>query len=190
MKEDPFVRNSTAGKDAESRERTAKILKARAMAAASEPETGKPAEGWLQIVEFTLVNERYALPSAQILAVRPLEDLTPVPCAPPMLLGVVNHRGRLFSVVDLGAFFGWAAKGPGHLSKAILIHDVGMEFGIRADTVMGAKTLFPEGLHPPPPTMAFVGENYLMGVTGDGLIVLDALRLLKDKRIVVNEDVE
>jgi purine-binding chemotaxis protein CheW len=190
VKGDSFVQGSPAGRDAESRERTAKILRARAKDIASEPETGRPAVDGMQIVEFALGDERYAVPSAQVLAVRLLGEFTPVPCTPAMVLGVVNHRGRLLSVIDLGTLFGWPAKKPGRLDQAILIHDAGMEFGIRADTVMGVGTLFPEDLHPPLPTLAVSGETCLQGVTGDGLIVLDARRLLLDNRIIVHEEVK
>jgi purine-binding chemotaxis protein CheW len=160
------------------------------MALGSEPKTGQPAKDGVQFLEFGLGDERYAVPSAQVLAVRFMGDVAPVPCTPAMVVGVVNHRGRIFSVIDLGVFFGWPAKKPGSLDKVILVHETEMEIGIRVDTVMGIRTLFPADIQPAPATLAAAGGNCLQGVTGDGLIVLDIRKVLLDERIRVREEVQ
>ncbi len=45
------------------------------------------------------------------------------------------------------------------------------------------------GLKPSVPTLTGLGQEYLKGVSRERLIVLDAGRILLDKRIVVEEEV-
>ena len=37
--------------------------------------------------------------------VYPLKDYTPLPCTPPFVLGLVNVRGQIISVIDIKKFF-------------------------------------------------------------------------------------
>jgi purine-binding chemotaxis protein CheW len=46
------------------------------------------------VVEFLLGVERYAIEFKYIREIQPLRDLTPLPCAPPFVLGLINVRGK------------------------------------------------------------------------------------------------
>ena len=62
-----------------------------------------------------------------------------------------------------------------------------MEFGILADSVTGTRRIGIDDVQPVLPTLTGIREEYLKGVTGERLIVLDAGRLLASPSIVVNE---
>jgi chemotaxis signal transduction protein len=47
--------------------------------------------------------------------------LVRVPRAPPVVRGVMNVRGRVASVVDLGLLLGWPAVGMGAAAERVLI---------------------------------------------------------------------
>jgi purine-binding chemotaxis protein CheW len=59
----------------------------------------------LDLAVFVLAEVRYGIEAAYVLEVTPLRELTPVPCTPPHILGVVNHRGRLLPILDLRKLF-------------------------------------------------------------------------------------
>jgi purine-binding chemotaxis protein CheW len=65
-----------------------------------------------------------------------------------------------------------------------------MEMGILADAVVDARSVFLDQVHDPPPTLTGARKAYLRGVAGRDLVMLDAARLLGDKSLVVNEEVE
>jgi purine-binding chemotaxis protein CheW len=165
-----------------------RILKARAQALAREPEKAEPGER-IEIVEFLLSYERYGVESRWVREVWPLKDLTPIPCTPTFVLGVVSVRGQIVSVIDLRKLFDLPEKGLGDLNKVLILKSNAMEFGILADEVVGVRAVPLSGLQQTVTTLTGVGEEYLRGVTQERLIVLDAERILADKRILVNEEV-
>src|SRR5262245_12872407 len=64
------------------------ILRARAQALAREPEREETAGETLQVVEFTLAYETYAIELGYVREVYPLKELTPLPCTPAYVLGI------------------------------------------------------------------------------------------------------
>jgi purine-binding chemotaxis protein CheW len=164
-----------------------KILKARADLLARPYEAAQVGEV-IEIVEFVLADERYGLESNFVREVYPLKDYTPLPCTPPFVLGLLNVRGRIISVIDIRKFFDMPGKGIGDLNKAIIIHDRNMEFGVLADSILGVRDVALRDIQPPLPTLTGIRKEYLRGVTGERMVVLDAKKLLTDKKIIVHEE--
>jgi purine-binding chemotaxis protein CheW len=165
-----------------------RILKTRAEALALEAEKGEPGER-IEIVEFLLSSERYGLELHYVREVWPLKDLTPIPCTPSFVFGVINVRGQILSVINLKELLNLPGKGLGDLNKVIILNSDTMEFGILADEVIGVRNVLLGELRPSVPTLTGLGQEYLKGVSPERLIVLDAGRILLDKRIVVEEEV-
>ena len=166
-----------------------KILRARARALARKPEEKETGIERLEIVEFQLAAERYAIESSYIGEVYPLKDLTPLPCTPPFVLGIMNVRGNVLSVIDLRKFFDLPEKGLTDLNKVIIVHDERMEFGILADAILGSRLIPVRDLQQSLPTLTDVRADYLKGVTEERLVVLDGGKILSDTRMVVHEEV-
>ena len=164
-----------------------RILKARADLLARQPGAARVGEA-IEIVEFMLANERYGIESSFVSEVYPLKDYTPLPCTPRFVLGLVNVRGRIISVIDIRKFFDVPERGISDLNKVIIIHDSNMEFGILADSILGVREIAMQDIQPPLPTLTGIREEYLRGVTGERMVVLDARRLLVDKKIIVHEE--
>ena len=60
--------------------------------------------GWLgmiQLVCFNLSNRRYALPLSAVVGILRAVEITPLPKAPPIVLGIVNVGGRIIPVVNM-----------------------------------------------------------------------------------------
>jgi purine-binding chemotaxis protein CheW len=164
-----------------------KILKARADALARETWEEEDAKHF-EIVEFRLANERYGIESCYVREVYPLKDYTPLPGTPPFVLGLINVRGRIISVIDIGKFFDMPEKGIGELNNVLIVRDSKMEFGILADSIVGVRKIAAERIQPSLPTLSGIRGQFLMGVTGEPLAVLDAGKLLADGNIIVHEE--
>lgn len=59
-----------------------------------------------QLVVFTLDDLRYALALSSVERVVRLVEITPLPKAPEIVIGVINLRGRIVPVLDICARFG------------------------------------------------------------------------------------
>jgi purine-binding chemotaxis protein CheW len=57
-------------------------------------------------VRVRVGSEMYALPVEHVLEVAELGDVTPMPGAPPEVLGLRKLRGQIVPVIDLGFVFG------------------------------------------------------------------------------------
>jgi len=171
-------------------EKTAEILHTRARELAQEPTMEEPETGSLEIVEFLLAYERYGMETAFVREVYPLRELAPLPGTPAFVLGIINVRGRMLSVLDLKKFFGLPEKGLTDLNKVIVARSPAMEIGILADTILGVKKIQRKSIQPPLPTLVGIREQYLRGITGDHGIILDAGKLLSDKKLVVHEEID
>jgi purine-binding chemotaxis protein CheW len=54
-----------------------------------------------QLVVFTLGQQRYGLPLSSVERAARIVEITPLPNAPEIVLGVINVQGRLMPVVNL-----------------------------------------------------------------------------------------
>jgi purine-binding chemotaxis protein CheW len=165
------------------------ILRARARALARTPERPTIAETVLELLEFRLAQECYALENRYVQEVYPLKDLTPLPCTPPFVLGIVNVRGRVLPVLDLKKFFDLPEKGLTDLHRIILIHSGDLELGLLADVIVGVRSIPANSLQPLLPTLTGIRNDYLKGVTAERLAVLDLARILADPKIIVHDEV-
>lgn len=171
-------------------EADAEILRLRAQQLAREPEPPEQEGSALEVIEFGLAGERYALEVAFVREVHPLEDLTPLPCTPAFVRGLVNVRGRILPVIDLKKFFDLPESGITDLHRILLIATPVMTFGLLADTVAGTCRIPLDRLEDSLPTLTGIRAEYLKGVTAERLVVLDAARMLADDRLVVHETVD
>ena len=168
---------------------TRRILRERALVLAAEPDRTQTLAQSIEVVEFLLAHERYAVESSYVREVHPLENLTPLPCTPAFVLGIVNLRGEIVSVIDLRKFFDLAQTGLPDLNKVVVLEAADMVFGILADVILGVRRIALADIQTSLPTLTGIREKYLKGITAERTVVLDAAKLLADEDIVVKEEI-
>lgn len=183
------VRTSIEGSRQQSPEEERKILKARAELLARE-EKILADEEQIEFIEFLLAYEQYGLESRYVREVYSLKELTPLPCTPPFVLGIINVRGQILPVIDLKKLFDLPQRGLTDLNKVIIVQEGVMELGILADAVTGIRSIPLKELQSSLAVLTGVLAEYLKGVTNERLIVLDVSKILFDHKIVVNEEIE
>ena len=165
-----------------------KILRARARSLATKEKEKLP-NAQLEVVEFTLSSEHYAIESNYIREIYPLSEFTPLPCTPPFVLGLVNVRGQIISIINIKKLFELPEKGLTDLNKVIIVHDGKMEIGILVDSILGVCSVALDELQSSLPTLTGIRAQYLKGITKDPLVVLDMENILSDERLVVDEEI-
>lgn len=167
---------------------TDRILRERARALAVVPRQNDAVDE-IEIVEFVLGDEHYAVASTYVREVFPLSDLTRLPCTPAFVLGIINVRGEIVSVLDLKKMLGLPGHGIAELNKVLILDSGDMAFGILADLVAGVRNIDTATLQASLATLTGIHTDFLAGVCHPRLIVLDAQKLLSSPTIVVDEQV-
>lgn len=170
-------------------EKAQKILQARAQelrAGGAEEDAGE----LLEILEFTLGKEHYAFPLKWVGGVCRVDEITKIPGTPAFVKGVVNVRSRIYSVVDLAAFLDLSVKSEAVSALAdemlLILVSGETEFAVAIDSLEGVRTLPIKSLQATLPTFRGAQAEYFKGMTTDYLVLLDAEKLLTDKKIVVD----
>ena len=166
-----------------------RVLRARAQALAKPPEEAPAPVEELELLVFSLAGERYGIEATHILEVVPSLELTPVPCTPPFVLGVMNHRGRILPVLDLRRLLELGGQGVPAGGRVVAVEAGGMTFGVFAEAVLGTVTVGAHEVAPPPVALTGDRQALIGGVTGEMVAVLDLEALARDPRIVVNDAV-
>ena len=166
-----------------------KVLESRAQDLAKPLRKAADEEGALDVLAFYLARERYAIERNQITEVCSMKELAQIPCTPPFVVGVINLHGQILSVIDLKKIFNLPEKGLTDLNKVIVIGDEHMELGILADEIGELASISEGTLQHSTVALNGVRASYAKGVTAEGVIVIDAKKLLSDDAIVVRQEV-
>ena len=134
----------------------------------------------LEVLSFSLSDERYAIGSEHVAQVLPLNQYTPLPNTPAHVLGIVNVRGRIVSVLDLRVLFELPHGSLSDRSFLLILHSEDMEFGLLIDRVLGVARISCASLQTDLANLDGVRARYLLGVTTEQCTVLDGARLLGD----------
>ena len=109
------------------------------------------------------------------------ERLTKVPLAPPEIAGVLNLRGRIVTLIDLGFRLGLVREDNGGPAMAIGVEMHGESYGLLIDSVGEVLKLDSAALESNPinldPRLASV-SNGIFRLDGQLLMVIDVERIL------------
>lgn len=144
----------------------------------------------LEVIEFMLGYEKYAIESAYVREVYPMSDFTFLPCAPDFLFGIMNLRGTILSLIDIRKFFHLPVQGMSNLNRVLVIETEEMTVGILADFIRGVRRISRQEIKPPMTTMGGIRSEYLKGLTREPVVIIDIEKVMKDPKLIINEEVE
>jgi len=166
------------------------LLKARAKVLARIPETPVSAQAGMDVIVFTLAMERFGIETIHVREVLSAVAITPVPCTPRYMAGVINVRGDIIAVFDLKIFFEFPVSRSPTVTGEVIIVEVGDSvFGVLADSAEGVFFVPLADLKGTLPLFVGRYEESLKGVTAEHLIVLDMPRILVEQKLWIHEEV-
>src|SRR5574344_2493899 len=89
----------------------------------------------LQWVTFQLDNETYGINVMQVQEVLRYTEIAPVPGAPSYVLGIINLRGNVVTVIDTRQRFGLPPAEVGDNTRVVIIEADKQVIGIMVDSV-------------------------------------------------------
>jgi len=137
----------------------------------------------VQRVTFKLDNETYGINVMQVQEILRYTEIAPVPGAPTYVMGIINLRGNVVTVIDTRARFGMESAELTDNTRIVIIEADTQVIGILVDSVAEVVYLKTSAIDLAPNVGNDESAKYIQGVTnrdGELLILVDLNKLLSD----------
>jgi purine-binding chemotaxis protein CheW len=137
----------------------------------------------LQWVTFKLENEIYGINVMQVQEVLRYSEIAPVPGAPIYVLGIINLRGNVVTVIDTRSRFGLESCDVTDNTRVVVIESEKQVIGILVDSVAEVVYLKASDIDVAPNVGNEESTQFIQGVSnrdGELLILVDLDKLLSD----------
>jgi len=123
---------------------------------------------------FELAGTTYGIPSQAVQQMEMVENITPVPNAPPFVEGVAFARGQVVPAINLRRRFGFEVIPHDIRSRLIVVSHQNRVVGLLVDSAREFVTLPQESIQPPPETLFGLSGRYLRSIArvGERLILI------------------
>jgi purine-binding chemotaxis protein CheW len=147
----------------------------------SKDARGAAREPTLQMINFTVRGDEYAVDIQKVREVIDLREITQLPKAPSFVKGIINLRGELIPVIDLREKFGLAREAYSPLASVVIVEIGKKAVGVVVDSVRHVIRVAPGELAPSPPFVGGLSGRFVSGVAKLGerlIVVLDMDKIL------------
>jgi purine-binding chemotaxis protein CheW len=137
----------------------------------------------LQWVTFQLEDETYGVNVMQVREVLRYSEIAPVPGAPDYVIGIINLRGNVVTVIDTRSRFGLIQGEITDNTRIIVIESERQVIGILVDSVAEVVYLRSSEIDTTPSVGSDESAKFIQGVSNrDGklLILVDLNKLLSE----------
>ena len=138
----------------------------------------------IQWVTFHLENEKYGIKVMQVQEVLRMTEIAPVPGAPHYVLGIINLRGNVVTVIDTRRRFGLPDAEADDETRIVIIEADNNVVGILVDSVAEVVALRASEIETAPNVGNDESSKYIEGVAtldNELLILIDINKLLTDE---------
>ncbi len=128
----------------------------------------------LQLVTFKLAGQRYAVDILKVQEINNLREITAIPNASHYLVGAINLRGKVISVISLHKKFNLKGEPSGEAAKIVIVDVRGVVMGLLVDAVSDVLRISKEIVELPPCVSSNMSTEFIMGIAklADGLVIL------------------
>ena len=137
----------------------------------------------IKLVVFTLLNGYYAFQGESIKEILPASKINMVPGVPDFILGVINVRGDIESVININDFLGLPEQNGQNEKNIIIAEGEGIRSGILVSSVEDVMD-FPENSIQPP--LSSLNEKIKQFVIGETDYKKNSVTVLNVREIFKN----
>jgi len=137
-------------------------------------------------VTFEMDGEAYGISVSEVHEVLRFTEIAPVPGAPSYIIGIINLRGNVVTVIDMRSRFDLPPKDTDDSTRIIINEIEGQQVGILVDSVAEVVDLHTSDIEPAPNVGNDDASRYIQGVTslkGELLIIIDLSKLLTENEL-------
>ncbi|WP_108124446.1 chemotaxis protein CheW [Saccharospirillum mangrovi] len=138
----------------------------------------------LQWVTFRLGNETYGLNVMQVREVLRYSEISPVPGAPSYVIGIINLRGNVVTVIDTRERFGLQTAEVTDDTRIVILESDNQVVGILVDSVAEVVYLKASEIETAPNVGNDESSRYIQGVchkNDELLILIEIAKLLTER---------
>jgi len=138
----------------------------------------------LQWVTFRLGNETYGLNVMQVREVLRYSEISPVPGAPSYVIGIINLRGNVVTVIDTRERFGLQTTELTDDTRIVILESDNQVVGILVDSVAEVVYLKASEIETAPNVGNDESSRYIQGVchkNDELLILIEIAKLLTER---------
>jgi purine-binding chemotaxis protein CheW len=118
----------------------------------------------VELACFAVGGQRYGVDVHQVREIVRGEAVTVLPHAPPLVEGVIDLRGAIVPVIDLGRALGGAPVGEGAQTRIAIVEARGLAFGLRVAAAAEVLAAAAADVGDPPPLVAQAGYEMVQAV--------------------------
>jgi len=184
-----------------------RIFQARAQALSQEKGRTLGDEHGLHLISFYVAGEFFGIEVKYLQEIYESTQITKIPCTPDVLVGLMNYRGAVLTIIDLSLLLDLRREGPKHKKvlsdqsdlpspvsvseKVLIVEYAGAKAGLiiqaldtllelPKDTLQAVSPFFQDRN----PIVKWEAKHGNMP-----LLIIDPEEMLNDERLLVNEDV-
>jgi len=168
----------------------AELLRDRARSLAQAQEAGERS-GLEAFAVIRLDDELFGLGLDVVREFAHLRRITPLPCCPPPIVGNMNLRGDILTLVDIRPVLGVATRGA--MSEVVVVRAGELRLGLQAAEIVDVVHLAPSEIAAVPVASDRAGKQYCKGVAtvgGHAIGILDLEKILAARELQVAEEVQ
>jgi purine-binding chemotaxis protein CheW len=173
------------------------VLYERAQSLRHAPE-GDSSSGLLPLAVVGLQGEYFGLNLERIHEFTEIHQITPIPCCPPHIVGNMNLRGEILTLIDVSHVLQLkgeqspAENVTARNQQAVVVRIDKLVAGVTVDTVHDVVYLHSSDISPVPAAVHAMNEDFIRGVASyqdKQMSILDLSKILSSDNLVVNESV-
>jgi len=139
-----------------------------------------------ELISFRIGSQEFCVNIMEVREIRGWTPATALPQAPPFVRGVINLRGAVLPIVDLGARLGLGAAEPSARHVIIVAQVQNQVVGLLVDAVSDILTVTDEEIQPTPDVASEMVRTFVRGLLAiDGRMVsfISLDRVLPDREL-------
>ena len=145
-------------------------------------ETQKSTKNVIELATFYVGDALCGMDILNVQEINKLMEMTKVPQAPDYVTGILNLRGQIVTIIDLGQKLGLGMAEISPESRNIIINAPGEHVGLLVTRISDVVMADPDKIEPPPANMKGIQGDFFTGVykTENKLIgILDVREVLR-----------
>lgn len=136
---------------------------------------------------------RFALDVQYVREITPVENITLVPGVPEFIVGVVNARGKILTLVNPERFLRYGSlnfepANPDIRQSIVIVETEQFEFGLLCDGFPSIGPRDPASFKPVDSANLDYRTDYLSGLDSEGILLLNLAGLVNDPAFLVNQE--
>lgn len=164
------------------------ILKKRAIAL-SKPliDDSKNQDDIVQLLMFKLGSQSYGVEINHVQEVSTYKEFTLLPKESSIILGLVNIRGRIFTIFNLKNLFNLSDDLAKTSGRVIILNSGDINLGISVDAINGVISCSSENIKSAVETLSAAEKDYICGVTSEGIGIISLENIVLERKKIIKK---